>query len=565
MKKNVQLLCGCKLLIRLNKLPYMVFILLIMGLSGCDRQPKTDSLSFLKVKGHDMVDEAGNKVVLHSVGLGNWLLPEGYMWKFGGNGDRPRKIEKVVSDLIGEQQAAQFWKEFRTNYITEADIIRMQELGFNSVRVALNARLFLTEGENPQFNPEGFALLENLVNWCKKHRMYVIIDMHGAPGGQTGENIDDSPNNLPELFMDKKHEDALVKLWIEIAAKYKDEPTVAAYDLLNEPLPERTGAAEKHKSQLEPLYRRLTEEIRKVDTRHMITLEGYNWSNNWSVFSKPFDNNTFYQFHYYCWNNPDNLNDISYFLKYRDTLNTPIWVGETGEKHNAIYWATTQYFAANNVGWSFWPWKKMDTKNTPYSIKKPNNWGLVAEYTRGGAKPDTATSKVILDELLSNIKLANCEYYGDVVNAIFRRIPGKVEAENYGHGGFGTDYYVSDSTKKSGFYRTQEPVNIELIRIDSTQRRHFTEQCIVLKPDEWTRYSFNSLSKADFKIIIKAASSAVPAKFQLECNGFKKEFELQSSQWDTLSTEGITMQAGLNKLLLKGVQGDARIDWMILE
>lgn len=565
MKKNVQLICNCKSLIRFNRLPFMIFVLLSMGLSGCLPQPETGSLSFLMVKGHHMVDEAGNKVVLRSVGLGNWLLPEGYMWKFGGDGDRPRKIEKVVTDLIGEEQAAIFWKEFRNNYITEADIEKMKELGFNSVRVALNAKVFLTEEENPQFIPEGFKYLENLVNWCKKHQVYVIIDMHGAPGGQTGENIDDSPNNLPELFMDKKYEEALVKLWIEIATIYKDEPVVAAYDLLNEPLPERSGVADKYKSQLESMYRRLTQEIRKVDTRHMITLEGYNWSNNWSIFSKPFDDNTFYQFHYYCWNNPDNLNDISYFLKYRDTLNTPIWVGETGEKNNAIYWATTQYFDANNVGWSFWPWKKMDTQNTPYSIKIPNNWDLVAEYTRGGAKPDSAISKVIIDELLVNIKLANCEYYADVVNAIFRRIPGKVEAENYGHGGYGTDYFVSDSTKKSSFYRTNEPVTIELIGIDSTKHRNNTEQCIVLKMDEWTRYSFNSVNKADFNIKIRAASATVPATFQLECNGFKKEFELNSAHWDTLTAEGITMVAGENHLLLKGTQSEATIDWFFIE
>src|SRR5690606_7038595 len=151
------------------------------------------------------------------------------------------------------------------------------------------ARLFLTEEDNPQFIDEGFLLLDSLVTWCKKHELYVIIDMHGAPGGQTGQNIDDSPNDLPELFMDVMHQDALVKLWLEIAGKYKDEPTVAAYDLLNEPLPHRTGAAKEYGHLLEPLYKRLTAEIRKIDTKHMITLEGANWSNDWSFFGKPFD------------------------------------------------------------------------------------------------------------------------------------------------------------------------------------------------------------------------------------------------------------------------------------
>ena len=74
-------------------------------------------------------------------------------------------------------------------------------------------------------------LLDNLVSWCKKYNLYVIIDMDAAPGGQTGQNIDDSPNNKPELFINPKNQDLLEKLRVKIAAKYKDEPTVAAYDL----------------------------------------------------------------------------------------------------------------------------------------------------------------------------------------------------------------------------------------------------------------------------------------------------------------------------------------------
>lgn len=69
--------------------------------------------------------------------------------------------------------------------------------------------------------------------------------MHGAPGGQTGQNIDDSPNDLPEAFMEEKYQDKLEGLWVKLATKYKDEPVVAAYDLLNEPLPVVTGSAEK--------------------------------------------------------------------------------------------------------------------------------------------------------------------------------------------------------------------------------------------------------------------------------------------------------------------------------
>ena len=107
-------------------------------------------LTLLHTQGKDIVNANGEKVLLRGVGLGNWLLPEGYMWKFGNGADRPRRIEKLVSDLIGPENSNRFWSEFRKNYITEADIRRIAELGFNSVRPALNARLFLTESEPPQ-------------------------------------------------------------------------------------------------------------------------------------------------------------------------------------------------------------------------------------------------------------------------------------------------------------------------------------------------------------------------------------------------------------------------------
>ena len=40
----------------------------------------------------------------------------------------------------------------------------------------------------------------SLHHLCRRHRIYVFIDMHAAPGGQTGQNIDDNASDYPELF-----------------------------------------------------------------------------------------------------------------------------------------------------------------------------------------------------------------------------------------------------------------------------------------------------------------------------------------------------------------------------
>jgi hypothetical protein len=513
--------------------------------------------SYLRTNGTDMVDESGNKVFLRGVGLGNWMLPEGYMWKFGKDGDRPRRIEKIVINCIGQEKADQFWKSFRQHYITEADIRRIAELGYNSVRPALNSRLFITEGDNNEFSEEGFQLLDNLITWCKKYKLYVIIDMHGAPGGQTGQNIDDSPNDQPELFMDAKNQDLLEKLWIKIAERYKDEPIVAAYDLLNEPLPENTGAAEKYKHLLVPVYERLIKAIRAVDQKHMITLEGYNWSNNWSLFDKPLDTNVFYQFHYYCWDRPDNLNDISYFLEKQKQLNTPVWVGETGEKNNTIYFATTQYFEKHNIGWSFWPWKKMETINTPYSIKAPAGWEAITAYSRGKEKPDTSVNaEKIFDDLIENIKLEKCVYFPDVVNAMFRRLPLKVEAENYGHDGFKNSFFVKDTASKSTYYRKKEPVQVKVFGNNNS------EQAIELVTGEWTSYKVNSPVQKNFAIVLRAKAIESPAEVSISINGKKTKLSIAATEWTEVIIEKAIFVAGENQLQLLVNKGTVQADWM---
>lgn len=420
--------------------------------------------------------------------------------------------------------------------------------------------MFLTEETNPVYVEEEFKLMDSLVSWCTKYRLYVIIDMHGAPGGQTGANIDDSPNDLPELFIEKKYQDQLVDLWVKIAQKYKDNPTVAAYDLLNEPLPTVTGAADKYKHLLVPLYQRITTEIRKVDQKHMITLEGFNWSNDWSLFDKPFDKNVFYQFHYYCWNKPDNLNSIDEYIKKRNVLNTPIWVGETGEKGNAIYWATSQYFAANNIGFSFWPWKKMDTKNTPYSINKPDGWDLIAAYTGGAAKPGAAVAEKAFSQLLENIKLSNCQYFEDVTHAILTRIPAKIEAENYGFDGYNHSYFVLDTTSKSAFYRKNEPVKILLDSKDKDQ--FWSEQSIELQKSEWVVYHFECLHKRKHPLKIRASTSALPAELIIWINNKKTTHKVNTNLLTEASLGNFKLNKGNNiiKILVKSF--NVKLDWI---
>src|SRR5437879_8547097 len=136
---------------------------------------------------HKQIVDATNKpLFLRATNLGNWLVPEGYMWLFEGGPQSPGEIRSLVLELLGPEGSAVFWEKYRENYITREDIAFLHRAGFNAIRVPLHYSLFENDGA------EGFKLLDRLIGWSRSERLYVILDLHAAPGGQTGANIDDS-------------------------------------------------------------------------------------------------------------------------------------------------------------------------------------------------------------------------------------------------------------------------------------------------------------------------------------------------------------------------------------
>ncbi|RPH94723.1 MAG: glycoside hydrolase family 5 protein [Calditrichaeota bacterium] len=536
-----------------------ILLIIVMGMLACT-SPKKPAASLLQTRGQEIVDDEGRRFSIRAVGLGNWLLPEGYMWNFEEGPDRPRTIEKMISDLIGETQAKEFWRRFRQFYITEADIARIKALGFNTVRPAINWRVLMDENSG-ELSKSGFQLLDNLVEWCKIHQVYVIFDMHGAPGGQTGSNIDDSRNNAPELFTDPIAQDRLVTLWTAIAKRYSRESIVLAYDLLNEPLPKEY---QQLFPLLEPLYQRLVAAIRQVDPNHIITLEGAHWANDFSIFGKPFADNLLYQFHKY-WTPPDSKS-LEPYLSFRTQYNVPLWEGESGENTLDWYWAAFQLYEDHNIGWLFWPWKKMDTENTPYSIVKPQNWDALVKYGQGGEKPTSDQAAAILQELIENIKLENCVYFPTVVNAIFRRIPARIEAENFGHLGEGISFALVEPDKNAAVYRTSEPVPINEIEPESATREshHQSAYAIQLKADEWTSYEINSTIDQVVKLIVKVKAQTANPNLLAEIDGqihqLSRNYSLQSYFYN--NSRPFTVTKGRHELKLHVDEGQVLIDWI---
>src|SRR5207248_3211005 len=120
------------------------------------------------------------------------------------------------------------------------------------------------------------------------------------------------------------------------------------------------------------------------------------------------------------------------------------------------------------------------------------NWEKVVSYSgsSGAKKPSREVAQTAFDELLNNVRIENCEFFPDVVNAMLRRVPGRIEAENYGHGGFNKSYFVKNTLQNSKYYRTSQPVPIELIQTGEGQWH--SEQGIQLNSGEWTAYVVNN-------------------------------------------------------------------------
>src|SRR5678816_4016043 len=327
---------------------------------------------FVMTRGKEIVSSNGKPLLLKGINLGNWLLPEGYMFKFK-TANSPQRIYTVINELVGEEEGRRFWKTYQENYITQEDIRFIRQSGFNSVRVPFSYRLFVSAARSPKLEGEGYRLLDDVVTWCKKEDLFVILDMHAAPGGQTGDNIDDSWG-YPYLFESAESQELTVNIWQKIATRYRNEPTVIGYDLLNEPIAHYFDAATLN-PRLEPLYRKIVAGIRKVDRNHLIFLGGAQWSNNFKVFGPPFDDKVAYTFHKY-WMDV-NKGAIQQYLDFRDKYNVPVWMGESGENTDEWIAAYRTLLEQNDIGWCFWPYKKIEATSCVVSINSPADWASI--------------------------------------------------------------------------------------------------------------------------------------------------------------------------------------------
>lgn len=407
------------------KIYYYLFILVFLASCQSEQpKPQLSEDSFIRVKEQNLITPDGKPFFIKGTNLGNWLNPEGYMFGFNTT-NSPERINRMFSELVGPDLTREFWAQFKDNYITFDDVQFIASTGANTIRLPFHYKLFTDEdymGLTGQ--QDGFARIDTLISWCKKANLYLILDMHDAPGGQTGDNIDDS-FGYPWLFESEPSQKLFCDIWIKIADYYKNEPTILGYELMNEPIAPYFPNMEELNSKLEPLYKRAVEAIRTVDTNHIILLGGSQWNGNFKPFTdSKFDNKIMYTCHRY--GSDPTKEAIQSIINFRDSVNLPMYMGEIG--HNTNEWMSSfcKVMEDNNIGWTFWPYKKINNSSF-VGFTAPDGWDKIiafAEAPRGSfkevreARPDQKESWKTMQALIESVKFKNNTVQKDYIEAL---------------------------------------------------------------------------------------------------------------------------------------------------
>lgn len=197
----------------------------------------TATLPTLHVEGMNLVDPKGKTVTLKGANLGNWLVTEFWMWGFpsmeGLPGDQ-FSLEALLTKRFGESEKDRLMETYRASWITERDFDILKSFGFNLVRLPMNYRLMEDDRKPFHLKANAWKWIDRAVDLSERHGLYILLDMHGAQGGQNQEDHSghSGQNKLKDNLEDQRR---LAWLWGEIAKRYKNRAAVVAYDPFNEP------------------------------------------------------------------------------------------------------------------------------------------------------------------------------------------------------------------------------------------------------------------------------------------------------------------------------------------
>lgn len=553
-----------------------------------------EAQGFLRTDGTKIVNDS-NEVILRGIGLGGWMLQEPYMLQVSEVVKNQTDLKQKIQDLIGAENTDHFYTAWIKNGVQKADIDSLAKYGFNSIRLPMHYNLYTLSIEKEPRRDEntwlesGFVLTDSLLSWCKANEMYLILDLQSAPGGY-GNDLVISDTVDVKLWNSAENKAKTVALWRRLADRYKDEEWIGGYDILNElnwgvqHPNDINGNWEELKEPIRQLYIDITKAIREVDKKHIIVISGNVWSNNNSSIFPLCDDNTVISFHKYWTYNDEQ--SIAKFLEYRKQYNAPLWVSESGENSNTWHTDAIKLFEQNDIGWSWWTYKKMGF-NCVMEIPINSEYEKIKVYWRGeGIRPTEEEAYKAFMQLADDYKVENTLFKKDFTDALFRQVKTTATKpfHNYllkertslvinatdfdlGRNGYAyfdkdtANYWASNGLKgygNKGFvYRND---GVDIMPSDDALSNGY---CIFdIEPDEWVQYTINVRRQGNCSINISTQAIYGVGELYLTVNGRKtKSFETSGSttDWNILEVKNVNLKKGINTIKVYFVKGGFKV------
>jgi glucan 1,3-beta-glucosidase len=254
----------------------LFFFSVALTLPWCDPAFAAASLPVIAASGSRLVDPNGSTIILKGCNLGNYLMLES--WMFGGTlGVEPHHsfpdgafVYQTLRERFGEDKCDHLITLFRDGWITPRDMELIKSFGFNVVRLPFDYRLVQEDRAPFAVKADAFYWLDHAVDMAEDAGVYVILDLHGTPGGQSLEGHTGQAGQ-DKLWNSEEDQRRTVEVWRAVADHFKNRSAVAAYDLINEPYG-------NHKEDCRPVLARLMpsiyQAIRSTGDRHVVFFSG---------------------------------------------------------------------------------------------------------------------------------------------------------------------------------------------------------------------------------------------------------------------------------------------------
>ena len=401
------------------KVKNLYLLLFLMSLISS----KFTNLDFLKTDDTQIKNNygKGNCVYLRGTNIGNLFVQES--WMSSTDARDQKTINENLENRFGRDKKNALIEQYESSYFTSEDILKLKELGMSVIRVPFTYMNFYEKNDQGQWKlkPNAFTRLDWIIEQCSEQGIYTILDLHGAFGSQNGQDHSGEVIDKVEdvtFYKDPNLKYLTLELWKEVAIRYRKNPAVAGYDILNEP-GEKAGTTKEYHWDY---YNQIYKIIRAVDPDHIIIMEAC-----WTALDLPQPSkygwqNVVYEFHHYVWNGEKSVtmqkllaNLLVASLK---IFKVPIYIGEFTFFELPEAWSyVLNLFNVNGYHYTSWSYKS-------------NNAGTWGIYNQKGTEKVNPTSTDI-NEIMrlwgpSNVGTGNVSLDGMVYNKMKENLPGNI-------------------------------------------------------------------------------------------------------------------------------------------